>query len=36
MESTNFSKYDFLAELGLEEVNNGCYTNGEWMSGDVE
>lgn len=36
MESSNLSKYEFLAELGIEEVNNGCYTNGSWKSGDVE
>lgn len=36
MESTKFSSYDFLTELGLEEVNDGCYTNGQWQGGDVE
>lgn len=36
MESSNFSKYDFLEKLGLKETNPLCYTNGEWQSGDVE
>jgi aldehyde dehydrogenase family 7 protein A1 len=36
MESINFAKYPFLAELGLEETNLGCYTNGEWKGGDEE
>jgi aldehyde dehydrogenase family 7 protein A1 len=26
-----FSKYPFLAELGLSEVNKGCYRRGEWV-----
>jgi len=28
----NFSKYPFLAELGLSEMNAGCYRRGEWVS----
>jgi aldehyde dehydrogenase family 7 protein A1 len=24
-------KYPFLAELGLTEINKGCYRNGEWV-----
>ena len=27
----NFSKYPFLAELGLSEENLGCYRRGEWV-----
>lgn len=34
MESVNFDKYPFLAELGLSKENLGCYTNGEWKAGD--
>ncbi|CAI2366490.1 unnamed protein product [Moneuplotes crassus] len=34
MESLNFDKYPFLAELGLEKESLGCYTNGEWKSGE--
>lgn len=32
MDSSNytFKDHKFLAELGLEEVNNGCYYDGEW------
>jgi len=26
-----FSKYPFLAELGLSEENLGCYRRGEWV-----
>lgn len=26
-----FSKYPFLKELGLTEVNHGCYRGGEWL-----
>ena len=29
-----FSNFPFLAELGLEETNLGCYRNGEWVGGD--
>ena len=29
-----FSQYPFLKELGLSEVNYGCYRNGEWVGGD--
>lgn len=27
----SFSKYPFLAELGLSEENLGCYRRGEWV-----
>ena len=27
-----FNKYPFLKELGLNEVNHGCYRRGEWVS----
>jgi len=27
----SFSKYPFLAELGLTEMNLGCYRRGEWV-----
>ena len=30
----NASKYPFLAELGLSDVNKGCYRRGEWVAGD--
>eukprot|EP00345_Euplotes_harpa_P001543 CAMPEP_0168322638 /NCGR_PEP_ID=MMETSP0213-20121227/3008_1 /TAXON_ID=151035 /ORGANISM="Euplotes harpa, Strain FSP1.4" /LENGTH=510 /DNA_ID=CAMNT_0008324563 /DNA_START=37 /DNA_END=1569 /DNA_ORIENTATION=+ len=36
MESCNYSKYDFLAKLGIEETSLGCYTNGEWAAGETE
>lgn len=26
-----FDKYPFLKELGLEQVNAGCYRDGEWV-----
>ena len=29
----NASKYPFLAELGLSDVNKGCYRRGEWVAG---
>ena len=29
-----FNQYPFLKELGLSEVNYGCYRNGEWVGGD--
>ena len=29
-----FSNFPFLAELGLEETNLGCYRNGEWVAGE--
>ena len=35
MESVNFDKYPFLVELGLTAENLGCYTNGEWKSGET-
>lgn len=34
MESTSYTKYAFLKELGIEEVNPGCYRDGEWVSGE--
>ena len=34
--SLTFSKYPFLKELGLNEVNNGCYRNGEWVASGKE
>jgi aldehyde dehydrogenase family 7 protein A1 len=36
MESSQVSKYPFLAELGLADSNQGCYRAGEWVGGDVE
>ena len=30
----NASKYPCLAELGLSEVNKGCYRRGEWVAGE--
>ena len=32
----NFSKYPFLAELGLSEMNMGCYRRGEWVGAGDE
>ena len=29
----NASKYPFLAELGITDVNKGCYRRGEWVAG---
>ena len=26
-----YANYPFLKELGLSEINNGCYRNGEWV-----
>ena len=31
-----FNKYPFLKELGLSEVNHGCYRRGEWVSDGPE
>lgn len=31
-----FSKYAFLKELGLEEENLGCYSDGKWLSSGGE
>ena len=31
-----FNDYPFLKELGLSEVNNGCYRNGEWVANGQE
>lgn len=31
-----FNQYPFLAELGLSEVNNGCYRAGEWVGNGEE
>lgn len=28
----NYSKFPFLAELGLSEMNMGCYRRGEWVA----
>lgn len=39
MESTQkltFNKYPFLKELGLQEVNHGCYKNGQWVANGQE
>ena len=38
MEKSNlsFNKYPFLKELGLNEINEGCYRNGEWKSSGNE
>lgn len=35
-EGLTFSEYPFLAELGLKEVNDGCYAGGKWSgSGEL-
>lgn len=31
-----FNEYPFLKELGLSEVNYGCYRNGEWVGSGEE
>jgi len=31
VEQLSYSKYPFLAELGLTEENFGCYRRGEWV-----
>jgi acyl-CoA reductase-like NAD-dependent aldehyde dehydrogenase len=38
MDSTklSFNDYPFLKELGLSEVNNGVYRNGEWVGNGKE
>lgn len=36
VEQLNFSKYPFLRELGLSEVNHGCYRMGEWVGNGNE
>jgi aldehyde dehydrogenase family 7 protein A1 len=30
--SFTFNQYPFLKDLGLSEVNPGCYRNGEWVA----
>lgn len=32
MNKLTFDKHPFLKELGLSEVNHGCYRRGEWVS----
>ena len=32
----NFNKYPFLRELGLTEMNLGCYRRGEWVGRGAE
>jgi hypothetical protein len=34
--SLTFSHFPFLKDLGLSEVNNGCYRNGEWVGNGGE
>jgi aldehyde dehydrogenase family 7 protein A1 len=34
--SLTFNNYPFLKDLGLNEVNNGVYRNGEWVAGGEE
>ena len=31
-----YSAYPFLKELGLEEVNDGSYADGQWIGGTEE
>ncbi len=31
-----FSQYPFLKELGLSEMNNSCYRNGQWVGNGEE
>jgi hypothetical protein len=31
-----FNEFPFLKELGLSEVNNGCYRDGEWVGNGGE
>jgi aldehyde dehydrogenase family 7 member A1 len=33
---SSFSKYPFLAELGLKETNHGAYYNGKWQTTNSE
>ena len=32
----NFNKHPFLRELGLSELNMGCYRRGEWVGNGNE
>ncbi len=36
VDSLTFSKYPFLKELGLQEVNYGVYRAGEWVGNGPE
>ncbi len=34
MEGLGYANYPFLADIGIEETNKGCYRAGEWVSGE--